>query len=68
MIMYFNFNLVEKNMRYIRVAYTFMEAIGEVGGILEFFYVVVSLILTPWTFNITSIQIYNSLIDKINTK
>jgi len=53
MIMYFNFNLAEKNKRYIRTAYTFMEAIGEIGGILEFFYVAVAFVLTPFTFNIS---------------
>jgi hypothetical protein len=46
MIMYFNFNLAEKNKRYIRTAYTFMEAIGEIG-------VAVALVLTPFTFNIS---------------
>lgn len=59
MIMYFNFNLAEKNKRYIRTAYTFMEAIGEIGGALEFFYVAVSLLLTPFTYNISQILIYN---------
>lgn len=66
MIMYFNFNLAEKNKRYIRTAYTFMEAIGEIGGVLEFCYVAVALLLTPFTHNISNILIYNQLIDKIN--
>ena len=35
MVYYTNFVLTEKNTKFYRIAYTFMDVLGEVGGLIE---------------------------------
>ena len=51
---YFNFLLVEKNIRATKSALTIMDALGAIGGSTRSFSMIVALLLIPFKYNITA--------------
>lgn len=62
MIYYSNFQLSEKNTMYYRIAYTSMDVIGEVGGLVEGVKLLILVLLIPVNYNLNSIQIIKDFI------
>ena len=55
MVYYSNFQLTEKNTMYYRIAYTSMDVIGEVGGLVEGVKMLIIVLLIPVNYNLNSI-------------
>ena len=49
------FRLSEQNTKYQRIAYTFMEVLGDIGGLIEIVFLVAHWLLLPANYNITGI-------------
>ena len=62
MITYFNFLLVEKNVKGTRSAYTIMDVLGALGGANRSFSIIIAFFLIPFKYNITATQIYSGLL------
>lgn len=57
MVMYQNFLLSEKNTQYKRIAYTFLDVLGYVGGILEIGGLFICIIIFPFKYNLTKVRL-----------
>ena len=55
MVYYFNFVLSEKNSKFYRIAYTQMDVLGEVGGLIEAVSIIVGILLIPFKYNLNNI-------------
>ena len=55
MVYYTNFVLTEKNTKFYRIAYTFMDVLGEVGGLIEGAKILLVLLLFPFNYNLNNI-------------
>lgn len=62
MITYFNFLLVEKNIKGTKKAFTIMDVLGAIGGANRSFSIIIAFMLIPFKYNITATQIYSGLI------
>jgi hypothetical protein len=56
--------LSEKNTKYYRIAYTTMDVLGDIGGLLEAFKIIFMLILIPFNYNISNITMIRDFISK----
>ena len=56
MVYYTNFVLSEESIKYSRIAYTYMEVIGDIGGLIEFVVLLVGFLLYPIYYNISGIK------------
>ena len=54
-IYYTNFMLTEKNTKFYRIAYTSMDVLGEVGGLIEGAKIILILLLFPFNYNLNQI-------------
>ena len=57
MAMYQNFLLSEKNFQYKRIAYTFLDVLGYVGGVLEIGGMFICFIIIPFKYNLTKVRL-----------
>ena len=57
MVMYQNFLLSEKNTQYNRIAHTFLDVLGYVGGILEIGGIFICVIIVPFKYNLTKVRL-----------
>ena len=57
-----NFVLSERNTKYYRIAYTFMDALGEIGGLIEMASLIIAFFLFPVNYNIQGIQMLKQYI------
>ena len=62
MIQYFNFLLVEKNIKGTRKAFSLMDVLGALGGANRSFGVIIAFMLIPFKYNITATQMYSGLL------
>jgi hypothetical protein len=58
-----HFVLSEQNTKYQRIAYTFMEVLGDIGGLIEIVFLVAHWLLLPANYNITGIQMLKKYIE-----
>ena len=61
-ITYFNFLLVEKNVKGTRKAFSIMDVLGSIGGANRSFGIIIAFFLIPFKYNITATQMYSGLI------
>ena len=57
-----NFILSERSTKYYRIAYTFMDALGEIGGLKEMASLIIAFLLFPVNYNIQGIQMLKQYI------
>ena len=56
MVYYTNYVLSEENTKYVRQAYTYMDVIGDTGGLIEIIFIVFGFFLIPINYNISGIK------------
>jgi hypothetical protein len=61
-INYYNFFLVEKQLKGTRKAFTLMDAFGSLGGANRSFGMIIGFLLIPFKYNITASKIYSGLL------
>ena len=62
MIAYFNFYSTEKVRKGVRIAYTLMDVLGDIGGSLEAITLSIFFLLTPITYNLIQTHMYQGLL------
>ena len=55
MVYYTNFMMTEEHTKYYRISYTYMEAFGDIGGVIEITILFFSFLLIPIYYNISGI-------------
>ena len=56
-VYYYNFILSPKSKNFYRISYTFLEVLGQVGGLLECYTIFMAFLLIPFKYNITKIRL-----------
>jgi hypothetical protein len=62
LVYYQNFMLSEKNTKFYRIAYTTMDVLGDIGGLIQALEILVMLFLIPFNYNITNITMIKDFI------
>ena len=62
MVYYTVFVQSDESIKYARIAYTYMEVIGEIGGIIEAATIVFGCILIPIYYNISGIDMLKEFV------
>jgi hypothetical protein len=56
--------LSEKNTKYYRIAYTTMDVLGDIGGLIEALKIILIIVLIPFNYNLTNITMIKDFISK----
>ena len=62
-----NFNLAEVNHRSYRQSYTYLEALGDVGGVFEACLIIFAFLISPFYFKIHHIEMFREYLERVNS-
>ena len=54
-------NLQQKNIQYVRRAYTFLDALGDIGGLFEGLTIIFTIMISPFYHKIWAYDIFEHL-------
>jgi hypothetical protein len=63
-----NFNLADVNHRSFRQSYTYLEALGDVGGVLEAFVIIFAFVISPIYFKIHDLEMFKEYLERVNSQ